>query len=165
MTFEVRKATPDDAEGIVRVLQVIAAERIHSAITLPWSVDQQREYLRSLSNREAFHVAVTADGEVAGYQSLDLYSPYLEAMNHVAQVGTFLHPQHRGQGMGRALFEATRAFAVDAGYRKIAIQVRGSNLSAQSFYQRLGFAPCGRLTAQVLIDGVPDDEVLMELFL
>jgi ribosomal protein S18 acetylase RimI-like enzyme len=121
--------------------------------------------LRSLSDREAFHVAVTVDGEVAGYQSLDLYSPYLEAMSHVAQVGTFLQPEYRGRGAGRALFEATRAFAVQAGYRKIAIQVRGSNVSAQSFYRRMGFEPCGRLTAQVFIDGVPDDEVLMELFL
>ena len=45
------------------------------------------------------------------------------------------------------------------------IQVRGSNTSAQSFYQRLGFVQCGRLTRQVVIDGQEDDEIIMELFL
>jgi ribosomal protein S18 acetylase RimI-like enzyme len=161
----IRKAIPEDAAQIVAVLEGIAAERIHSAITNPWTAGQQRQYLLSLSNREAFHVAIAPDGGLAGYQSLDLYSPYLDSMSHVAQVGTFLHPRFRGKGVGRALFAATREFATQAAYRKIVIQVRGSNGAAQSFYRKLGFTPCGRLTAQVLIDGVPDDEILMELFL
>ena len=31
------------------------------------------------------------------------------------------------------------AFADDAGYRKLVVQVRGSNAAAQAFYRRLGF--------------------------
>ena len=38
-------------------------------------------------------------------------------------------------------------------------------MSAQAFYKRLGFVECGRLRAQVMIDGVEDDEIVMELFL
>jgi ribosomal protein S18 acetylase RimI-like enzyme len=30
--------------------------------------------------------------------------------------------------------------------------VRGTNAHAQSFYRRLGFAECGRLSRQVIID-------------
>ena len=52
---------------------------------------------------------------------------------------------------------------VGAGYRKLVIQVRASNPGAQSFYRRLGFKECGRLTGQVIIDGIEDDEVLMEM--
>ena len=63
------------------------------------------------------------------------------------------------------LWNVTLPFARAAGYRKLVIQVRGSNTTAQAFYRRLGFAGCGRLTRQVLIDGTEDDEVLMELFL
>lgn len=43
-------------------------------------------------------------------------------------------------------------------------QVRGSNADAQAFYQGLGFRVCGRLTRQVIMDGIEDDEVLMEVF-
>ena len=35
----------------------------------------------------------------------------------------------------------------------------------RAFYRHLGFADCGRLARQVLIDGVEDDELLMELFI
>ena len=36
---------------------------------------------------------------------------------------------------------------------------------AQAFYKGLGFVECGRLGAQVVIDGEEDDEIVMEFFL
>jgi len=59
----------------------------------------------------------------------------------------------------------TASFARSSGYRKLLIQVRASNTTGQTFYQQLGFMPCGRLTRQVVIDGQEDDEILMEFFL
>jgi RimJ/RimL family protein N-acetyltransferase len=161
----VRRASPEDAEGIARVLDAVAAERIHSAIERAWTAAEQRTYLASLSTRETFHVAITASGEIVGYQSLDLYSPILSSMAHVGQLGTFLLPAWRRRGVGLALFDATRRFATSAGYRKLVIQVRASNGPAQAFYRRLGFVECGRLRAQVIVDGTEDDEILMELLL
>jgi hypothetical protein len=38
-------------------------------------------------------------------------------------------------------------------------------MTAQAFYRGLGFHACGRLSRQVIIDGVEDDEVLMERFI
>jgi len=160
----IRRASVDDAAAIARILQVVAAERVHSAIDRPWPVEEQRAYLASLSDREVFHVAVAGDA-VVGYQSLDRYSSVLPSMAHVGQLGTFLLPDWRGRGVGRALFASTAGFAAAAGYRKLVIQVRGSNAAAQQFYGRLGFVECGRLRAQVVIDGRPDDEVVMEYFL
>jgi len=144
------------------VLAVIAAERIHSAIDRAWTVEEERRYLESLSPREVLHVAIDASQGIVGLQSLDLWSPLLNSMAHVGQVGTFLLPEWRGRGVGRQLWIATVSFARDAGYRKLVIQVRGSNTAAQAFYRRLGFQDCGRLSRQVIIDGVEDDEVLME---
>lgn len=154
-----------DAAGIVAVLEVIAAERIHSVIDQAWTIDQEGRYLESLSAREAFHVAVDAARGIVGFQSLDLWSPLLNSMAHVGQVGTFLLPEWRGLGLGRQLWRATEFFARDAGYRKLVIQVRASNTPAQAYYRCLGFQECGRLTRQVVIDGVEDDEVLMEFSL
>jgi RimJ/RimL family protein N-acetyltransferase len=163
--FQIRRATVDDAAGVATVLRTVVAERVHSAIDRAWTADQQRSYLESLSSREAFHVAIAAPGNMIGYQSLDLYSPVLASMAHVGQVGTFLLPEWRGRGVGRALFNSTTQFAASVGYRKLVIHVRASNLSAQTFYERLGFVECGRLRAQVTIDGEEDDEIVMEFFL
>ena len=143
----------------------MAAERIHSAIDTVWTVEQEVSYLESLSRRESFHIAVDARAGIIGFQSLDLWSALLPSMAHVGQVGTFLLPDWRGLGVGRQLWRATESFAQEAGFQKLAIQVRGSNSLAQRFYRKLGFKECGGLTRQVIIDGVADDEVLMEFFL
>ena len=163
MSLTIRRALPADAPGIVAVLEAVVSERVHSAIDRVWPVEQEQEYLESLSSREAVHLAV--DGQrVVGLQSLDRWSSILDSMAHVGQLGTFLLPVWRGRGVGSQLWRATHAFAREAGYRKLVIQVRASNVAAQGFYRHLGFQPCGRLAGQVMIDGVADDEVLMERF-
>ncbi len=162
--LQIRKADSGDAEGIASVINAVASERVHSAIDRAWTVEEESRYLTSLSQREAVHVATAESGLVVGCQSLDLYSPILGSMAHVAQVGTFVLPAWRRRGVGPALFEVTRRFAVAAGYRKLVITVRASNVPALSFYRGLGFVECGRLSKQVVIDGVEDDEILLELF-
>ena len=163
--FGVRRATESDAEAIAGILEGVAGERIYTAIDRPWPPDEQRRYLRSLSPREAFHVAETDHFSVIGYQSLDLYSPTLDSMAHVAQLGTFLTPEWRRHGVGEALFEASVRFAREHGFLKFVIQVRASNAGARAFYRRLGFEDCGRLTRQVRIGDQEDDEIIMEFFL
>ena len=147
------------------MLKVIASERIHSARDRAWSVEDERRYIESLSPRETIHVAVDEGPGIVGLQVLDRWSPVLGSTAHVGQVGTFILPAWRGRGVGRQLWRATLTFACEAGYRKLVIQVRGSNTRAQAFYRQLGFQDCGRLARQVVIDGVEDDEVLMELHL
>jgi ribosomal protein S18 acetylase RimI-like enzyme len=163
--LQIRKAGADDAEGIAGVINAVASERVHSAIDRAWTIEEERRYLTSLSLREAVHIATAESGLVVGCQSLDLYSPILGSMAHVAQVGTFVLPDWRRRGVGPALFEVTRRFAVAAGYRKLVITVRASNAPALSFYRGLGFMECGRLSKQVVIDGRDDDEILLESFL
>jgi len=161
----IRRAFPEDAAAIAAVLEVITRERVHSAIDRAWTVDEERCYLESLSPREAIHAAVDDVYGIVGLQSLDRWSPALESMAHVGQVGTFLLPEWRRRGVGHRLWSATVDFARGAGYRKFVIQVRGSNTAAQAFYHRLGFRACGRLARQVVIDGAEDDEMLMEFLL
>lgn len=161
----IRRATEADADAIIAILEGIASERLYTAISKPWSADEQRRYLVSLSAREVIHVAEPRGKAIIGYQTLELWAPTLESMAHVGQIGTFLTPEWRRRGIGEALFQSTLGFARKRDYLKFVIQVRSSNVSAQAFYQRLGFRECGRLTRQVRIGGQEDDEVLMEFFL
>jgi len=164
-TFTIHRAAETDSEGILSVLEIVASERIYSAIDRPWALEQERLYLRSLSPREATQVAVADSGETIGFQNLDLWAAAVTSMSHVGQIGTFLLPRWRRRGVGNALFRATQVFARDTEYSKFVIQVRASNSSAQSFYKFLGFRECGRFARQVRIDGQEEDEVMMEYFL
>src|SRR6516164_6789712 len=76
----IRPASAADASAIAAVLEMIVAERVHSAIERVWTVDEERRYLESLSPREALHVAVDADQGIIGFQSLDLWAPLLTSM-------------------------------------------------------------------------------------
>ena len=158
----IRRAVPDDAADVVAVLGVVVGERIHSAIDRVWTVEEERCYLETLSPREVIHVAVDIGQRIIGLQIVDRWST-LDSMAHVGQVGTFLLPECRRRGVGRQLWNETLPFARNAGYLKLVAQVRGSNTAAQAFYRCLGFTDCGRLSRQVIIDGIEDDEVLMEL--
>jgi len=162
MMLSIRRATPDDAKSIAALMSIIAAERIHSAIDTAWTTAEQRAYMEALPENAAIFIATAVNGQLAGLQTLELWSA-LPSMRHAAQLGTFLHPDFRRQGLGNTLFAHTRAFALNAGFTKLIIQVRASNLHAQHFYRRLGFIPCGRLHGQVRIDGVEDDEILLEM--
>ena len=161
----IRRGKPNDAAGIVNVWKAIAAEKIYSAIDCPFAAEGEREYLKSLSAREATFVAETTGGQVVGFQSLDQWTKLFHSMDHVGQIGTHILRGWRGQGVGKQLAAHTLAFARSAGYEKLVIYVRGSNTGAQMFYARLGFVPCGRLTRQVKIAGEHDDEIVMEMFL
>jgi L-amino acid N-acyltransferase YncA len=165
MAFSIRKATQSDAGAILAILEEIAAAGVYTAISRPWTADQQRRYLASLSPREAVHMAETQQGEIIGYQTLDLWAPTLESMAHVGQVGTFIRPDWRRQGVGESLFRCTVDFAREYDFQKFVIQVRASNSGALRFYQRMGFRQCGRLSRQVKIGDQEDDEVIMEYFL
>jgi ribosomal protein S18 acetylase RimI-like enzyme len=165
LAVSIRRASEADAEAIVAILEGIASERIYTAIDRPWSAEEQRRYMNSLSAREPIHVAENERKTVVGYHTLELWAPTIHSMTHVGQVGTFSIPGWRRQGVGEALFRRTLDFAGERDYEKLVIQVRSSNVAAQSFYKRLGFCECGRLTRQVRIGEEEDDEIVMEFFL
>jgi L-amino acid N-acyltransferase YncA len=164
MTFSVRMATGADAEQMIAILEEIASERVHTAITKPWSAAEQRRHMAALSSREAIHVAET-EQEIVGYQALELWAPTLESMAHAGQIGTWVRGASRGRGAGTALFRHTADFALTHGYAKFIAQIRARNGGGLAFYTRLGFGECGRLTRQFRFNGEEDDEILMEYFL
>ena len=163
MQTTIHRATPDDAEAISAIWDVICAERFYTAVNRPFTPEQERDYILSLSDREGIFLA-EVDGCLVGFQSLDLWARYTDSFDHVGVMGTFVLPEWRGKGIGRRLAEHTLDFARANGYEKIVIYVRGQNVGAQAFYRSLGFVPKGTLERQVKIDGRYEDEVFMELF-
>jgi ribosomal protein S18 acetylase RimI-like enzyme len=164
MPITIRRATPDDAEAISAVWEAVCAERIYTAVNRPFTPQQERDFIASLSDREGTFVA-EADGHVVGFQSLDLWAKYTDSFDHVGVMGSIISSQWRRKGIGQRLAKHTLAFARANGYEKIVIYVRAGNTGAQAFYRNLGFVQKGVLARQVKIDDRYEDEVFMELFL
>lgn len=164
MDIKIRPVTLDDAKGVLEVLNSVVRERKHSSFDRILTVEEERQFIASLGERSGFFVA-ELDGRIVGFQTIEPFAAYTLAMEHVGIMGTFIHADFRGQGIGRQLAEASFKFAQEKDYEKVVIYVRASNKDAQEFYQKLGFAPKGVLEKQVKIDGEYDDEVFMEMFL
>jgi L-amino acid N-acyltransferase YncA len=89
-TITIRRGTADDAPSIVAVWRAIVAEKTHSAIDCPFTLEKEREYLESLSTREGVFLAETPDRRVVGFQSLDQWTKLFHSMDHVGHLGTFV---------------------------------------------------------------------------
>lgn len=164
MQISIKKADIADAESISLIWTVICSERKYTAVNKPFTPQQEREYLSSLSDREAIFLAEIKN-QVVGFQSLDLWVKFTDSFDHVGTIGSFILPEWRKNSIGRKLSDFTFQFARENGYKKLVIYVRARNNGAIKFYQNLGFVKKGVLTDQVMIDGYYEDEIFMELFL
>jgi ribosomal protein S18 acetylase RimI-like enzyme len=164
MDIKIRPVTLDDAEGVLEVLNSVVQEQEYSSFDRLLTLEEERHFIASLGERSSLLVA-EFEGRIVGFQSIEPFATYTSAMDHVGVMGTFVHADFRGQGVGSQLAEASFKFAQEKGYEKAVIYVRSSNEVAQRFYQKLGFVPKGTLEKQVKIDGEYDDVVFMEMFL
>jgi RimJ/RimL family protein N-acetyltransferase len=79
-------------------------------------------------------------------------------------VGMYVHPQARGNGIGRALVSEAITFARSLpGVRQINLCVNANNPGPVHLYDAMGFVSWGLEKASLLVDGVLHDELHMVL--
>jgi len=164
--IRIRPVTPDDAAGIVAVMNPIIAARCYTVFDAPFTVDAERAFIAGFSARGIFHVAVDErDGRVVGLQNLEPVVNYTRAMDHVASIGTYVDLNRRREGIAGRLFAASLARARERGFEKLFTMVRADNAAALQTYVRQGFVIVGMAKRHTKIDGAYVDEVLIERFL
>jgi ribosomal protein S18 acetylase RimI-like enzyme len=164
MNVLVRKASIDDAEQVAAVMNAVIAEGIFTLFDRPFSVEDEKIFISSLGSRSALYVA-EIDREVAGVQSIDLFSNLALSTSHVATMGTWLRGDVRRRGIGRLLATESFGFAKSNGYTKIVIHVLANNEPALRFYRGLGFNDIGIARNHVRLADRYHDEVFLEKLL
>ena len=164
--IRIRPVTPDDAAGIVAVMNPIIAARCYTVFETPFTVDAERAFIAGFSARGIFHVAVDdRDGRVVGLQNLEPVVNYTRAMDHVASIGTYVDLARRREGIASRLFAASLPAAKASGFEKLFTFVRADNPAALATYRRHGFEIVGIAKRHTKIDGRYVDETLIERFL
>lgn len=130
MKLHVRRASPADAPAIVQIAQSTR----DAAGWLP-------ETYARLEALGYLGWVVVAGGPVVGFLVGRVTAGEAEVLNIAVA------PEHRRRGCATALVaEALREFQA-SGARKVLLEVRESNDSAISLYEKCGFRPCGRRPA------------------
>src|SRR5690606_11491607 len=122
-----RLMTLEDIEDVLKVE--------NASFTVPWSkVAFQNELI---NNEFAKYIVMTDHGRVIGYCGMWLILD--EA--HITNIAVL--PEYRGKKLGEALLIQAKQLAMRHRVKKMTLEVRVSNLVAQSLYKKLGFQPGG----------------------
>jgi phosphinothricin acetyltransferase len=105
-------------------------------------------------------VAIAGDA-VVGWAAL---SPVSDRCVYagVAENSVYVHPDHHGCGVGRALLEALIASAERAGIWTIQTGIFPENTASVSLHERCGFRVVGRRERIGQLDGIWRDTLLLE---
>jgi ribosomal protein S18 acetylase RimI-like enzyme len=121
----IRSYLPEDREPLVALWSLCE-------LTRPWN-DPYLDIDRKLAADGANLVVLESGSELVGSVMVG-YDGHRGWVNYLA-----VRPDHRGRGFGRLLMADAERRLRAAGCPKLNLQVRGSNMAAIEFYQRLGF--------------------------
>lgn len=110
------------------------------SFTLPWPPRSFAFELNENPSSLCTVIEVTRAGEVPQVVAMAVTWLIVDE----AHIATFaVHPQFRGQGVGRALLKFVLHAAVERGAAAALLEVRKSNLHAQALYRSFGFEVVG----------------------
>lgn len=105
-----------------------------AAFASPWS---RQFFLEELQAACARSILCQRDGKPIGYVI------YWELTGELDIHNVAVHPKYRRQGVARAMLSDIIQSAARRGFRRMTLEVRKSNDSAQNLYHSLGFVICG----------------------
>jgi L-amino acid N-acyltransferase YncA len=164
--IEIRDVRIEDAEEILAILNPIIAARGYTAMDTEFTVEVEREFIRTFPSRGIFLVAVdTTLSGIVGFQNVSPFEKFTHAFDHVGIIGTYVDLALRRQGIASRLFAATYDVARQKGYEKFFSYVRADNEAGLQTYLRQGFRIVGTAERQAKIDGTYVDEIVIEKLL
>lgn len=113
--------------------QVLIVER--QSFTLPWS--REAFYNELNYNQYAKYLVIEDEGKIAGYCGTWIVID--EA--HITNIAIL--PEYRGLKLGEELLRMMIEIALSMGVIRMTLEVRVSNMVAQSLYKKLGFQTGG----------------------
>lgn len=166
MDLLIRDASPDDAAGIIGILNPIIETGKYTVLDRTITEEEEREFITRFPERGVFHVAERArDGGIIGFQNIEPFAAFTRAFEHVGGIATFVKLSMRRQGIGARLSEMTFPAARRKGYEKIFTYVRADNGASLDFHLRLGFRIVGTARRQAKLGRRYVDEIVIEKFL
>lgn len=166
MGILIRKARPDDAAGIINVLNPIVEAGRYTVLDRTLTEVEERDFIINFPDRGIFHVAErNSDRNIVGFQVIEPFATYTHAFDHVAGIGTFVDLSERRQGIGERLSEETFRVAKECGFEKIFTYILAHNQPSLAFHVKIGFHVVGIARRHARIHGEYVDEILVERFL
>ena len=162
--FDIREATPEDAEKIIAYLVQVGGETDYLSFGkegLPISTEEEEKFIQNINKEEhSVLYVVWKNGEIVGDASL---SGFPRRMSHRAEFGISVTKSEWGQGIGSALLQKIIDYAKEHTIELINLEVRSDNRRAIQMYEKFGFRKVAVLPAFMKVNDEDHDCDLMIL--
>jgi L-amino acid N-acyltransferase len=138
---EIRSATPADAAPTAEIYNTEVTGSTVTFDLVTRTVDEQAEWLGARSGAHAVIVA-EVDGRIAGFASI---SPFRDrpAYRTTVEDSVYVHRDHRGFGVGRALLTEILRVAEGRGFHTVIARITGEADPSIRLHRAVGFAHVG----------------------
>lgn len=139
--MHLRLATDDDAEAVRAIYNVEVTTSTVTFDLVPRTLEDQLAWQAARSGAHAVLVA-ELDGTVAGFGSL---SPWRDrpAYSTTVEDSIYIHRDHRGAGVGKALLTELVATATAHGFHACMARIVGGHEASIALHQACGFEVVG----------------------
>ena len=126
-TITFRMMTLEDLDSVIEVE--------HASFTLPWS--REAFYNELVNNQYAYYLVAEDQGKIVGYCGTWI----ILDEGHITNIAVL--PEWRGKKIGEELLVRMMGKAQSMGVKKMTLEVRVGNQTAQKLYRKLGFKDGG----------------------
>lgn len=143
--FAIRPATPADKDGAIALvprLRAFGPPPLRSVESLDGAEQRCLEaFFYAPTAGARLWVAVGVQDAIVGVAYAEPHVDYFTGETHGHLGILAVAEQTEGQGIGRALIACVDAWATDAGYRFVTLNVFAENVRAMAVYERAGYRP------------------------
>jgi RimJ/RimL family protein N-acetyltransferase len=163
-TVTIRPTVPDDAPALIACLKQVGSESTFvtfGAEGFGLDEPEQRAAIAQLHAADNALGLVAAEGDrLVG--SLTFMGGTRSRIRHTGELGLGIRREFTGQGVGRAMLETLIHWAERSGVvRKLDLRVVVENVGAIRLYEKLGWRQEGRISRDMVVDGVFHDVLYM----
>jgi len=164
----VRRATPDDAEAVLHLVNSVVAEHMFLATERVTRTAEQlaAEFAAAATSSHRLYLVAGRERQIMGHLWLRQEGAgLLPKVAHIVTLGMAVAAPYRGKGAGTALMRDALDWARSCGYAKVELSVIETNDRALALYRKFAFAEEGRRPLHFLLASGPCAEFLMGLVL
>ena len=140
--FRIRAATEGDLPGIFAIYDQEVLHGTATFDTQPRLEAERLDWFRSDGHGRYPILVAVSDGRIAGWARLYAWSPR-KAYDRTAESAVYVHREHRGQGLSRALMEELIRLAPGRGVQVLIARVVEGNPASLALHEKLGFRTIG----------------------
>jgi ribosomal protein S18 acetylase RimI-like enzyme len=159
--IRIRAISEKDSEGFHACLGAVSRERKYLGILEAPTLENTRKWLEEGIKQGEIRLVALSSSQIVGWCDIETHTR--EGFRHVGKLGMGILKDYRGQGLGRALLEATLAAAREQKLERVELEVYASNLVAIRLYETYGFQLEGRKQKARKLDGSYDDIIVVAL--